>query len=113
MASRTNQRRAKCPFTLYGGGNGLSKNTAIIVKASNDARGVSSEYAWIASRYLGAKPVEQLLTARDDEGKTYDLITVRMLTGAKIVLWFDISTMYEVDMASKGPWNGRWVREPQ
>lgn len=81
----------------YGGGNGLSESTAIIVKAQNEARGVASEYAWIASRYPGVKPLEQLLTATDDAGKTYDVITVQTSTGAKMVLWFDISAMYEID----------------
>jgi hypothetical protein len=81
--------------SLFGGGDGLSKNTAVIVKALNEARGVSSEYAWIASRYPGAKPMSQLLTAKDDDGKTYDVITVNTSEGAKIVLWFDISAMYE------------------
>jgi hypothetical protein len=79
--------------SLFGGGNGLSKKTAIIVKAQSEARGVGSEYAWISSRYPGSKPLDQALTARDDEGKQYDVITVRTSTGTKIVLWFEISTM--------------------
>ena len=39
--------------------------------------------------------MSQLLTAKDDDGKTYDVITVNTSEGAKIVLWFDISAMYE------------------
>jgi hypothetical protein len=77
--------------SLYGGGNGLSKNTAIILKAPNEARGVGSEYAWIASRYPGSKPLSQTLTAALDDGKQYDVITVRTSAGSKIVLWFDLS----------------------
>ncbi len=79
---------------LYGGGNGLSQDTAVILKMRNEARGVSSEYAWIASRYPGAKPLDQLLTARDKDGKQYDVITIRTSAGIKLVLWFDISAMY-------------------
>src|SRR5215472_547417 len=67
--------------SLFGGGDGLSKNTAIVVKLQNEARGVSSEYAWIASRYPGSKPLSQLLTAADDDGKTFDVITVQTSPG--------------------------------
>ena len=80
---------------LYGGGNGLSRNTAVVLKIQNEARGVSSEYAWIGSRYPGAKPLNQLLTARDDDGKQYDVITIRTAAGDKIDIWFDISAMYQ------------------
>ena len=80
--------------SLYGGGDGLSKKTAVIVKARAEYAGVRSEYVWIASRYPGSKPISQELTARDDRGRNYNVITVRTSAGAKIVLWFDVSAMY-------------------
>ena len=81
--------------SLYGGGDGLSKKTAVIVKARAQYAGVRSEYAWIASRYPHSKPISQSLTARDEHGRNYDVITVRTSAGAKIVLWFDVSAMYQ------------------
>jgi len=80
--------------SLYGGGDGLSKKTAVIVKARAEYAGVRSEYVWIASRYPGSKPISQKLTARDEHGRNYNIITVRTSGGAKIVLWFDVSAMY-------------------
>jgi hypothetical protein len=98
-APQSAEKHAKMPAylntSLYGGGDGLSKKTAVIVKARAQYAGVRSEYAWIASRYPGSKPISQELTARDDRGRNYDVITVRTSVGAKIVLWFDVSAMYQ------------------
>jgi hypothetical protein len=80
--------------SLYGGGDGLSKKTAVIVKARAEYAGVRSEYAWIASRYPGSRPISQELTARDEHGRNYNVITVRTSGGAKKVLWFDVSEIY-------------------
>lgn len=79
--------------SLYGGGNGLSKKTAVIVKSGSDYVGVRSEYEWIANRYPGSKPTSQALTAWD-HGKRYDRMIVQTSTGQQVVLWFDISAMY-------------------
>jgi hypothetical protein len=93
--------------SLFGGGDGLSKNTAIVVKMQNEAQGVGSEYAWIASRYPGVKPLSQLLTAADDDGKTFDVIAVQTSPGTQIDMWFDISAMYQWDMPSDYRWTDR------
>jgi hypothetical protein len=89
----------------YGGGDGLSKKKAVIVKSASAYSGIESEYAWIASRYPGAKRLSQALTASDGDGKRYDIITVRTSDGIKLVLWFDISAMYQ--MRSNTPLRGR------
>ena len=97
-AEQSTEKQAKTPAylnsSMYGGGNGLSKKSAVIVRARAEYAGVRSEYAWIASRYPGSKPISQELTARDDHGRNYNVITVRTSAGAKIVLWFDVSAMY-------------------
>ena len=98
-AEQSTEKHAKTPSyldsSLYGGGDGLSKKSAVIVKARAEYAGVRSEYAWIASRYPGSKPISQKLTARDERGRNYNVITVRTSAGAKIVLWFDVSAMYQ------------------
>jgi hypothetical protein len=60
----------------------------------------------IASRYPGSKPISQLLTATDDDGKAYDVITVQTLAGVKLDMWFDISAMYRLDVPSDYHWKG-------
>jgi hypothetical protein len=96
---QSTEKQTKVPShlesSLYGGGNGLSKKTAVIVKARDPYAGVRSESAWIASRYPRCKPVSRELTARDDHGRNFDVITVKTLAGAEIVLWFDVSAMYK------------------
>ena len=98
-AEPATEKQAKMPSYLntsfYGGGDGLSKKTAVIVKTRAQYAGVRSEYAWIASRYPGSKPISRELTARDEHGRNYDVITVRTSAGPKIVLWFDVSAMYQ------------------
>jgi hypothetical protein len=98
-AEQSTEKQAKIPShlntSIYGGGDGLSKKTAVIVKSRDQYAGVRSEYAWIASRYPGSKPISRELTARDDRGRNYDVITVRTSARAKIVLWFDVSAMYQ------------------
>jgi hypothetical protein len=98
-AEHSTEKPTKVPSyldtSLYGGGDGLSKKTAVIVKARAQYAGVRSEYAWIASRYPRSKPISQALTARDKHGRNYDVITIRTAAGAKIVLWFDVSGMYQ------------------
>ena len=80
---------------LYGGGDGLSKETAVLPKFDSPFKGVPSEYAWIRHHYPGSKPLTQALTARDEAGKRYDIITIQTKDGAEVKLWFDLSSMYK------------------
>ena len=47
---------------VYSGGNGLSKETAVILETKTPVTGVPSEYAWIRHQYPGSKAVLQSLT---------------------------------------------------
>jgi hypothetical protein len=78
----------------YGGGNGRSQESAVVIKAASEAVGVGSEYAWIADAYPGAKVIDQALTAWEN-GKRYDILTVKTSGGERLTLWFDISAMYK------------------
>ncbi len=80
----------------YGGGDGLSAKTAVVIRATGEVAGIRSEYAWIADYYPGSKRVSQALTAGDDDQhKRYDIITIQTSAGTKVVLWFDISAMFQ------------------
>ena len=87
---------ASPPFASerYSGGNGLSKETAVVLGAKSSYSGVPSEYAWIRHHYPGSKPLLQSLTPWDNE-KRYDIIEIATKDGDKVVLWFDISEMYK------------------
>jgi hypothetical protein len=79
----------------HGGADGLSASTAVVISARDDVPGIRSEYGWIAEHYPGSKRVRQALTAWSDEHKRYDVITIRTNSGKKVMLWFDISAMFE------------------
>jgi hypothetical protein len=68
----------------------MSQESAVVIKTG----GVSSEYAWISDVYPGARVVEQALTAWEN-GKRYDILTIKTKSGESLELWFDITAMYK------------------
>jgi hypothetical protein len=81
--------------SLYGGGDGLSPKTAVVIKSRGDVAGVRSEYSWIADHYPKSQRVRQALTAAHDDGKRYDMITIKTIDDRTVILWFDISAMFD------------------
>jgi hypothetical protein len=75
--------------------DGLSQATAVIIQLKTEVAGIRSEYAWITEHYPGSKKLSQALTAWDDQHKRYDIITIETSDNRKVVLWFDITAMYE------------------
>jgi hypothetical protein len=80
---------------LYAGGDGLSKGTAIVILSTAEVAGIRCEYSWIRDHYPGSQKLGQALTARDDNGKQYDRITIKTHDGHTVALWFEISAMFE------------------
>jgi hypothetical protein len=80
---------------LYGGRDGLSSKTAVVIESRSEEAGIRSEYSWIAERYPGYQRVSQALTAWDKSHKRYDIITIKTTQGENVVLWFDISAMFQ------------------
>jgi hypothetical protein len=73
---------------------GLSKESAIVVGAKGEVGTVKTEYKWIAENYPNSKPLEQSLTAFDEKGRRFDVITIRTSAGQELDLWFDITSLY-------------------
>jgi len=73
----------------FGGGNGLSYATAVVVHASDKGSGVKSEYDYIRAHYPGHHFISQALAF--DHGKSYDIMTFTSADRKKHVLYFDIS----------------------
>jgi|SRR6266849_2754037 len=78
---------------LYASGDGLTPETAVILKSRSLSSGVSSEYTWIQHHYPSAKPIQQYLTPWEN-GKRFDIIVIRPAETKEVWLWFDISEMY-------------------
>jgi len=72
-------------------GDGKSRETAFVIHAGDEGRGVAKEYAILA--YLGLKPGSQSLIM--ENGKTYDTIEATdPKTGTSRTVWFDISKFF-------------------
>jgi hypothetical protein len=88
----TEQSRSFDP-TLYSGGDGSSRENAVVLMSRNEWRGVGSEYEWLNHNFPGCKPERQALTPWDGQGKRYDIIDVRKANGELIRVYFDISNL--------------------
>jgi hypothetical protein len=78
----------------YAGGDGLSRENAVVLKTLSEPGGVASEYAWLAHTYKGSKALDQTLMA-SDQGRRYDVLIVETASGSRIQIWFDITNMYK------------------
>ena len=72
---------------------GLSCNSAIVIKATNEQAGIAEEHAWIQENYPGAQvPVQQSLSKCGE--KPVDKVEIDTANGRKVTLYFDISNFF-------------------
>ena len=77
----------------YGGGDGLSPQTAVVIQGASDERaGIRAEYAWIAAHFPGAKRQGQRLVSSG--GKPQDAIDLVTPSGEHKTVYFDISGFF-------------------
>jgi hypothetical protein len=83
-------------LSLFGGGNGDSFETAVIVNAENSFVGVEAEYAYIANQcgepYKDWKLQSQGL--RERGGKPYDVLKIALNGGATRTFYFNITNFF-------------------
>jgi hypothetical protein len=83
-------------LSLFGGGNGDSFETAVIVNADNSFVGVEAEYAYIANQ-CGQPSKDWKLESqglREHGGKPYDVLTIALSGGATRTFYFDIAEFF-------------------
>jgi hypothetical protein len=83
-------------LSLFGGGNGDSFETAVVVNADNSFVGVEAEYAYIASQ-CGEPHKDWSLESqglREHRGKPYDVLTIALNGGATRTFYFDITNFF-------------------
>jgi hypothetical protein len=81
---------------LFGGGNGDSFETAVVVNTDNSFVGVEAEYAYIANR-CGEPHKEWKLQSqglREQGGKAYDVLTIALSSGETRTFYFDIAKFF-------------------
>jgi hypothetical protein len=81
---------------LFGGGNGESFETAVVVNADNSFVGVEAEYAYIANQ-CGEPHKDWNLESqglREHRGKPYDVLTIALSSGATRTFYFNIANFF-------------------
>jgi len=77
----------------YRGGDGSSKEKAIIVLANSEYEGVSAEWDYLENKFGTWDLEEQTLI--DDGNKKYDIMNITYHLGQKRrEIWFDITDFY-------------------
>jgi hypothetical protein len=83
-------------LSLFGGGNGDSFETAVVINADNSFVGVEAEYAYVASQ-CGEPHKDWNLESqglRDYGGKPYDVLTIALSGGATRTFYFAIGNFF-------------------
>jgi hypothetical protein len=83
-------------LSLFGGGNGDSFETAVVIDAKNPLVGVEAEYAYIANQ-CGERHKDWKLESQglqEHGGKPYDVLTIALSGGATKTFYFDITNFF-------------------
>jgi hypothetical protein len=84
---------------FYSGGDGSSKESAVIIDlsgapddVSRGMVGIQLEHHWIGLRFPGAQLVSQ--STVDDQGRAFDLFTIRLPSGEEKMVYFDLGSFF-------------------
>jgi hypothetical protein len=72
--------------------DGISYETAIVIKENTETKGVKAEYDWLKKNYPGYKLIKQSLNNHDS--KPYDIMSIKTKDGEKKLIYFDISNFF-------------------
>ena len=81
----------------YAGGDGSSKEKAIIIKgAASSMEGIAAEYQYLSDRFgvRGSDWSLELQSLVQEKGKSYDVMNLLLKDGSKLTLYFDISEFF-------------------
>jgi hypothetical protein len=82
---------------LYSGGDGYSKDNAVVINTSSSAVGIDAEYKWIEERYGQQDKdwtVELRIYGTRDNGKSFENFVIKLADGTTRKIFFDISSFY-------------------
>jgi hypothetical protein len=81
---------------IAAGVEGSSPVTAVVIDAGDEEIGVSAEYSYI-ERLCGKRGVDFALEMQmktDRDGRTFDVMVIRMKDGSGRCFWFDITSFF-------------------
>lgn len=82
--------------SIYGGGNGESFDTAVIIHTSDTMIGVPAEYQYIIAKH-GQKDIGWTLESQgvmEKNGRNYDRIIIKLNNGESKSYYFDITQFF-------------------
>ena len=87
------KRQAASTGVEYSGGDGSSREDAVIIKAPDNSAGVKAEYAWIRKNHPTWRVLQQSLVNGED-GKIYDQLDYSVPDGEDGAIYFDITDFF-------------------
>ena len=91
MLSLAAQSQDRSVGAAYGGGDGSTREKAVLVISTHEIQGVEAEYAWIEEHLPGAT-IESVALVRDKS--VYDVFKVTLPSGESRFVYFDISMFF-------------------
>ena len=87
-------KRKEAPV-LFSGGDGSSRDAAVVITVDDPRRGISAEYNFIQQQH-GPREVEwkrDMQVKIRSRGRQYDVISIVLAGGEKKTYWFDITQL--------------------
>lgn len=78
------------------GGDGSSRERAVVINATSSFVGIAAEYEWLESRF-GQKDRDWTLETQmvgGDPGRMFDTMVIRLSNGTQKTVYFDISSFH-------------------
>lgn len=82
---------------LHSGGDGSSRDRAVVINATSSITGIRAEYEWIEARY-GKQDIEWTVKTRFHGGnadKAFETFVIQLRDGSERTIHFDISLFYK------------------
>jgi hypothetical protein len=82
---------------MYGGGDGSSREQAVVIGTTKRYVGISAEYAWISKRY-GPRGVAWKLKNQavvPGERKAFDELRIELQDGSERTVHFEIGSFFQ------------------
>jgi hypothetical protein len=80
------------PHIGFSGGDGLSCDAPIVIKAEHESEGIRAERWWVFTKNQGAKIEKQSVSS--ESGKDLETITLTTADGGRKTVCFDITSFY-------------------
>ena len=81
----------------YSGGDGMSKESAVVIHAQSSEMGIPGEYAYLEKTYGERRKDWEIVTrfiSHTDDGKAFEIFNIHLQNGKNVSIYFDITEFY-------------------